>query len=105
MVDFLYGIASVGYLGFIFLVGGLAALELYLFFDGVAGHWVPDHWWEKLIPDQEIDRDFKTTVEWLLRLGLYGFVLYGIISFGHHLFDYGHLFDSSDRDEPAYLRW
>ena len=104
MTDFLLDIASVGYLGFIFFICGLVLLDLYLFSDGVARRWVPDHWWEKLIPDQEIDRDFKMSVEWLLRLGLYGCVLYGIISFGHHLFDYSSLLDPSEPDGPAYLR-
>ena len=105
MTDFLYGIASLGYLGLIVFSIGWVLIELYLYLDGVTGNLIPDRYWKKLIPDQEIDRDFKMTVEWLLRLGLYGCVLYGIISFGHHLFDYSHLLDSSDRDEPAYLRW
>ena len=104
MTDFFYGIASLGYLGFIFFICILVALELYLFFDGVAGRWVPDRWWEKLIPDQEVDRDLKITVEWLLRLGLYSCVLYGTIALGHHLFDYSSLLDPAEPDGPAYSR-
>ena len=34
MTDFFHGIASLGYLGFIFFICILVALELYLFFDG-----------------------------------------------------------------------
>ena len=104
MTDFVLGIASIGYLGFTIFACGWVFIELYLFLDGVTGNLVPDHWWKKLIPDQEIDRDFKMTVEWLLRLGFYGCVLFGIISFGHHLFDYRSLLDPSEPDGPAYLR-
>lgn len=63
MTDFIVGIAQFAYLIFIFW--SAFALWLVLLFDLPARerHWLRDHWWEKLIPDQEIDRDIKIATE------------------------------------------